>query len=119
VFLHQYLIKQVRIQDNFRKNLILVSHDEQSQQISRKRKIESIDSANNYNKNTKFRNDNGELADIIYNMDMRLDDLTRTCNGLRSSIHTLTKMVTQLVNNQRQVNLSILKFFRIICIILI
>jgi hypothetical protein len=52
-------------------------------------------------------------------MDMRLDDLTRTCNGLRSSIHTLTKMVTQLVNNQRQVNLSILKFFRIICIILI
>ena len=34
-------------------------------------------------------------------MDMRLDDLTRTCNGLRSSIHILTKMVTQLVNNQR------------------
>jgi hypothetical protein len=39
-------------------------------------------------------------------MDMRLDDLTRTCNGLRSSLHTLTKMVTQLVNNQKQVNSS-------------
>jgi len=76
--------------------------DEQSQQISRKRKFESIGSANDYIKATKFGNDNGELADIIYNMDMRLDDLTRTCTGLRSSIHTLTKMVTQLVNNQRQ-----------------
>lgn len=42
-------------------------------------------------------------------MDTRLDDLTRTCNGLRSSIHTLTKMVTQLVNNQRQVSQSIIK----------
>ncbi len=39
-------------------------------------------------------------------MDMRLDELTRTCNGLRSSIHTLTRMVTQLVNNQKQVNIS-------------
>jgi hypothetical protein len=38
-------------------------------------------------------------------MDMRLDALTRTCNGLRSSMHTLTKMVTQLVNNQNQVNI--------------
>jgi hypothetical protein len=36
-------------------------------------------------------------------MDMRLDELTRTCNGLRSSMHVLTKMVTQLVNNQKQV----------------
>ena len=89
------------------KKEILVSSDEQSQQISRKRKFESIGSANDYIKATKFGNDNGELADIIYNMDMRLDDLTRTCTGLRSSIHTLTKMVTQLVNNQRQVNLSI------------
>jgi hypothetical protein len=79
-----------------------VSQDEQSQQISRKRKFESVGSANDYVKNIKFGSDNGELADIIYNMDMRLDDLTRTCNGLRSSIHTLTKMVTQLVNNQRQ-----------------
>lgn len=36
-------------------------------------------------------------------MDKRLDELTRTCNGLRSSLHTLTKMVTQLVHNQRQI----------------
>jgi hypothetical protein len=39
-------------------------------------------------------------------MDTRLDELTRTCNGLRSSLHTLTKMVTQLVNNQKQVDSS-------------
>jgi len=79
------------------------SQDEQpQQQISRKRKFESTDSTNDYGKNAKIGNDNGELADIIYNMDMRLDELTRTCNGLRSSMHTLTKMVTQLVNNQRQ-----------------
>ncbi|CAF0798816.1 unnamed protein product [Rotaria sordida] len=79
-----------------------VSQDEQSQQILRKRKFDSVDSASEYVKNTKFGNDNGELANIIYHMDMRLDELTRTCNGLRSSIHTLTKMVTQLVNNQTQ-----------------
>jgi len=79
-----------------------VLHDEQSQPIPRKRKFESVDTANEYIKSTKLGNDNGELADIIYNMDVRLDELTRTCNGLRSSIHTLTKMVTQLVNNQKQ-----------------
>ncbi|CAF3363978.1 unnamed protein product [Rotaria sp. Silwood1] len=76
--------------------------DEQSQPISRKRKFESVDSANEYIRNAKFGNDNGELANIIYNMDMRLDQLTRTCNGLRSSMHTLMKMVTQLVSNHTQ-----------------
>ncbi|CAF0946337.1 unnamed protein product [Adineta steineri] len=74
----------------------------QDQQTSRKRKYESEDSTDEYTKNSKFGNDNGELADIIYNMDKRLDELTRTCNGLRSSMHVLTKMVTQLVNNQKQ-----------------
>lgn len=88
-------------------NIIIVSEDEQPQQISRKRKFQSSDASNDHVKNTKFGNDNGELADIIYNMDMRLDDLTRTCNGLRSSLHTLTKMVTQLVHNQKQVNRSL------------
>ncbi|CAF3379141.1 unnamed protein product [Rotaria sp. Silwood1] len=77
--------------------------DEQSQPISRKRKFESVDSANEYIRNAKFGNDNGELANIIYNMDMRLDQLTRTCNGLRSSMHTLMKMVTQLVSNHTQI----------------
>lgn len=42
-------------------------------------------------------------------MDTRLDQLTRTCNGLRSSMHTLTKMVSQLVNNQTQVRFFIKK----------
>ncbi len=84
----------------------IVSHDEHSQSISRKRKFQSFDITYDHPKTTKFGNDNGELAEIIYNMDMRLDDLTRTCNGLRSSLHTLTKMVTQLVNNQKQVNSS-------------
>jgi hypothetical protein len=68
--------------------------------MSLKRKYQSFD----HSKNTRFGNDNGELAEIVYQMDMRLDELTRTCNGLRSSLHNLTKMVTQLVNNQKQVN---------------
>ncbi len=89
--------------------IILIFQDEPSQLVSRKHKFESVDSGNDYVKSTKFGHDNGELADIIYNMDTRLDDLTRTCNGLRSSVHTLTKMVTQLVNNQRQVSQSIMK----------
>ena len=84
---------------------MIVLQDEPSQPTGRKRKFESIDSAKDYIGTSKFGNDNGELADIIYNMDMRLDELTRTCNGLRSSVHTLTKMVTQLLNNQTQVNI--------------
>lgn len=82
---------------------MIVSQDDQSQ---RKRKFQSSDSTHDHLKNIKFGNDNGELAEIVYNMDTRLDELTRTCNGLRSSLHTLTKMVTQLVNNQKQVDSS-------------
>jgi hypothetical protein len=96
----------VRIERDLYCQIFIILSDEQPQHLSRKRKFDSTDSANVYNKNMKFGNDNGELADIIYNMDMRLDELTRTCNGLRSSMHTLTKMVTQLVNNQKQVKKS-------------
>lgn len=69
-----------------------------------------MDSASSCTKNTKLGHDNGELAEVIYNMDLRLDELTRTCNGLRTSIHTLTKMVTQLVHNQTRVRIPIITF---------